>query len=118
MLKSWAPALWRQAITDSQFGQQNAWPGRIDLNFFAQVANDDAQIMGVIKVRTTPDLLHDLLTRDDLAHVLRKNLQDLVFLRTKNESPTADRAGAGSQIDLKRPGLDDWIAVRRRGAAG
>ena len=43
--EGWAPPLLHQAITDSQFGQQNAWPGRIDLNCFAQFADDDAQVV-------------------------------------------------------------------------
>ena len=38
--------------------------------FFAQFAHDDAQVMRVIEVRTTPTLLHDL-TRDHLAGVVR-----------------------------------------------
>ena len=72
-----------QAVTASQFGQQNAWPGRIDLNRFAQFADDDAQVMRVIEVRTTPTLLHDL-TRDHLAGVVREPNQ--IFLRTEDKS--------------------------------
>src|ERR1700745_1059738 len=82
--KGWAPLLLHQPITDSQFGQQNAWPGRIDLNLFAQFADDDAQVMRVIEVRTTPNLLHELLTRDHLASVLRENLQHQIFLRPED----------------------------------
>lgn len=70
-----------QAISDSQFGQQNAWPGRIDFNRFAQFADDDAQVMRIIEVRATPNLLHDLLTRDHLAGVVR--VPNQIFLRTE-----------------------------------
>jgi len=53
--KGWAPQLLHQAITDSQFGQQNGWSGRLDLNLFAQFADDDAQVMRVIEVRGSAD---------------------------------------------------------------
>jgi hypothetical protein len=56
----------------------------IGLNRFAQFADDDAQVMRVIEVRTTPNLLHDLLTRDHLAGVVR--VQNQIFLRTEDES--------------------------------
>jgi hypothetical protein len=80
--------LLHQPITDSQFGQQNAWPGRIDLNRFAQFADDDAQVIRVIEVRTTPTLLHDL-TRDHLAGVVRGPNQ--IFLRTEDKSFASPR---------------------------
>src|SRR5262245_66455788 len=110
--KGWVPLLLHQPITDSEFGQQNAWPGRIDLNLFAQFADDDAQVMRVIDVRTTPNLLHDLLTRDHLAGVLRENLQHQIFFRTEDKAFAVDRPGAGGQIDFKRADSDDG-AVRR-----
>ena len=69
-----------QAITDSQFGQQNAWSGRIDLNLFAQFVDDDAQVMRVIAVRAILNLLHDLLTRHNLAGFPRENLQHQISL--------------------------------------
>ena len=98
--KGSALPLLHQPITDSQFGQQNAWPGWIDLNLFAQFAHDNAQIMRVIEVRTTPNLLHDLLTRDHLAGVLRENLPHQIFLRTKDKVFAVNRPGAGGQIDF------------------
>src|SRR2546430_8920506 len=67
-------ALPRQAISDAKLGQQNARPGRIDLDLFAQVAHHDAQVVRVVEMRGAPDLPHDLLTRHDLAGVLRQNL--------------------------------------------
>ena len=83
--KGWAPPLLHQAITDSQFGQQNVWSGRIDLNLFAQFADDDAQVMRVIEVRATLNLLHDLLTRHNLAGFPRENLQHQIFLSTEDK---------------------------------
>src|SRR5215475_13467291 len=112
--KGWALPLLHQPITDSQFGQQNAWPSRIDLNLFAQFADDDAQVMRVIDVRTTPNLLHDLLTRDHFAGVLRENLQHQILLWTEDKVFAINRPGARGQIDFKRADTDDGI-VRRGG---
>ena len=114
----WALPLLHQPITDSQFGQQNAWPGRIDLNLFAQFADDDAQVMRVIEVRTTPNLLHELLTRDHLAGVLRENLQHQIFLRTEDKAFAINRPGAGSQIDFNPANSDDGVVRRCGGDAG
>src|SRR2546425_2412931 len=116
--KGWASPLLRQPITYSQFGQQNAWPGWIDLNLFAQFADDDAQVMRVIEMRTTPNLLHDLLTRDHLAGVLRENLQHQVFLRTENKVFAVDHPGAGGEIDFKRADSDDGVVRRCDGNVG
>ena len=89
------PCLWPKPVADPEFGQQNPRPGRVDLDFLAQVADDDAQVMRVVQVRTTPNLLHDLLTRHDLAGVLRENLQDQVFLRAEDKSLAVEGPGAG-----------------------
>ena len=96
--KGWAPPLLHQAITDSQFGQQNVWSGRIDLNLFAQFVDDDAQVMRVIAVRAILNLLHDLLTRHNLAGFPRENLH-IPF----NRGPVfaVNRPGAGGQIDFQ-----------------
>jgi len=93
--KGWAPPLLHQAITDSQFGQQNAWSGRLDLNLFAQFAGDDAQVMRVIEVRATLNLLHDLLTCHNLAGFLRENLQhpDISFNRRTSICRQSSRSG-------------------------
>ena len=69
----------------SPFGQQNAWPGRIDLDLFVQFADDDAQVMRVIEVRATLNLLHDLLTRHNLADFPRENLPHQIFLSTEDK---------------------------------
>ena len=83
--KGWAPPLLHQAITDSQFGQQNVWSGRIDLNLFEQFADDDAQVMRVIAVRAILNLLHDLLTRHNLAGFPRENLQHQISLSDRGQ---------------------------------
>ena len=54
-------------------------------SFFAQFADDDAQVMRVIEVRATLNLLHDLLTRHNLAGFPRENLQHQIFLSTEDE---------------------------------
>src|SRR5262249_26609010 len=111
--KSWAVLLFHH-----QFGQQNARPGWIDLDLFAQFADDDAQVMCVIDVRTTPNLVHDLLTRDHLAGVLRENLQHQIFLWTEDKLFAINRPGAGGQIDFKRADSDDGVVRRGGGDAG
>ena len=87
-----------QAITDSQFGQQNAWSGRIDLNLFAQFVDDDAQVMRVIAVRAILNLLHDLLTRHNLAGFPRENLQHQISLSDRGQVFAVNRPGADGQI--------------------
>src|SRR5262249_13645378 len=96
----WAPPLLHQGITDSQFGQQNVWSGRIDLDLFAQFADDDAQVMRVIAVRTALDLLHDLLTRHNLAGFRREKspAPDISFNR--GQVFAVNGPGAGGQIDF------------------
>ena len=106
-----------QAITDSQFGQQNAWSGRIDLNLFAQFVDDDPQVMRVIAVRAILNLLHDLLTRHNLAGFPRENLQHQISLSDRGQVFAVNRPGADGQIDFKAAGSDDGI-VRRRGGGG
>src|SRR6266852_347024 len=94
--KSWALPLLHQPITDSQFGQQNAWPGWIDLNLFAQFAHDNAQVMRVIEVRTTPNLLHDLLTREPPCR------------RAARESPAPNIPSDRGQGLRRRPSRSGW----------
>src|SRR6516164_11330431 len=74
--------------------------------------------MRVIEVRLTPNLLHELLTRDHLADVLRKNLQHQILLRTEDKAFAVDRSGAGGQIDFKRANSDDGLVRRGGGDAG
>ena len=74
--------------------------------------------MRVIQVRTAPNLLHDLLTRDHLAGVLRENLQNQILLRTEDKSFAVNRPGTGGQIDFKWTGSDNWILRRCGDDAG
>ena len=68
--------------------------------FFAQFANDDVQVMRVIEVRATLNLLHDLLTRHNLAGFPRKNPPpDISFDR--GPVFAVNRPGAGGQIDFQ-----------------
>ena len=69
--------------------------------------------MRVVQARTAPNLFHNLLTRYDLAGVLRENLKDKIFLRTKGEPSTVERTGTSGEIDFKQPGSDDRIAGGR-----
>ena len=105
-----------QAITDSQFGQQNAWSGRIDLDLFVQFADDDAQVMRVIAVRAILNLLHDLLTRHNLAGFPRENLQHQIFLSTEDKYLPSIVPERGAKL-ISTAGSDDGI-VRRRGGGG
>ena len=59
--------------------------GRIDLNLFAQFVDDDAQVMRVIAVRAILNLLHDLLTRHNLAGFPRENLQHQISLSDRGQ---------------------------------
>ena len=99
-------------IANPELGQQNAWPSRINLDFLAQVADDDAQVMRVVQMRPTPNLLHDLLTRYDPAGVLCENLQDKIFLRAKDKPLAVECPGAGGEVDFKQSDSDDRIAER------
>ena len=74
-------------------------PGRVGSTsiFFAQFAHDDAQVMRVIEVRTTPTLLHDL-TRDHLASVVRGPNQ--IFLRTEDKSFVSRGGGVIPAADI------------------
>ena len=68
--------------------------------FFAQFADDDVQVMRVIEVRATLNLLHDLLTRHNLAGFPRKNPPpDIPFDR--GPVFAVNRPGAGGQIDFQ-----------------
>ena len=66
-------------------------PTSVRLDLFAQVAHHDAQVVRVVEMRGAPDLPNDLLTRHDLAGVLRQNLQYQIFLRTKDNPFAVDR---------------------------
>ena len=70
-----------------------------------------------IEVRATLDLLHDLLTRHNLAGFRREKspAPDISFNR--GQVFAVNRPGAGGQIDFKAAGSDDGI-VRRRGGGG
>ena len=62
--------------------------------------------MRVIQVRIAPNLLHDLLTRDHLAGVLRENLQNQILLRTEDKSFAVNRPGTGgSKLISSGPAL-------------
>ena len=100
----------------SPFGQQNAWPGRIDLDLFVQFADDDAQVMRVIEVRATLNLLHDLLTRHNLADFPRENLPHQIFLSTEDKYLPSIVPERVAKL-ISTAGSDDGI-VRRRGGRG
>ena len=70
-------------------------------SFFAQFADDDAQVMRVIEVRATLNLLHDLLTRHNLAGFPRENLQHQISLSDRGQVFAVNRPGAGGQIDFQ-----------------
>jgi hypothetical protein len=67
-------------------------------------------------VRATLNLLHDLLTRHNLAGFPRENLQHQIFLSTEDQY-CRQSSRSGGQIDFKAAGSDDGI-VRRRGGGG
>src|SRR5262249_27348398 len=67
--------------------------------------------MRVIAVRATLNLLHDLLTRHNLAGFPRENLQHQISLSDRGQVFAVNRPGADGQI------ADDEI-VRRRGGGG
>src|SRR5204863_8953666 len=68
-----------EPISDTEFGQQDARLGRIDLDLLPQLAHEDAQIMRVVQVRRAPDLLEQELVGDDVSRVLRQELQQPIF---------------------------------------
>src|SRR4029079_67569 len=70
-----------KAVSDAQFGDQNLRGVRMRLDLLAQLADEDAQIMSVVNVDRPPDLLEQVLVGDDVARVLRKDLQQAIFLR-------------------------------------
>jgi hypothetical protein len=65
-------------------------------------------------VRATLNLLHDLLTRHNLAGFPRENLRHQIFLSTENQYLPSI---VPEQIDFKAAGSDDGI-VHRRGGGG
>ena len=68
--------------------------------------------MRVVQMRPTPNLLHYLLTRYDLAGVLCENLEDKIFLRAKDKPLAVECPGAGGEVDFKQSDSDDRIAGR------
>src|SRR4249919_3999591 len=70
-----------KAVSDTQLGDQNLRGVRMRLDLLAQLANEDAQIMSVVNVDRSPDLLEQMLVGDDVACMLRKHLEQAIFLR-------------------------------------
>ena len=55
-----------EAISDPRFGENIARLGRIRFDLFAQVANEDAEVLGLIRIVAAPDFREQRAMRQDL----------------------------------------------------
>src|SRR4051812_49025050 len=69
----------RDPIADAGFGEDDLRVFRVGLDLLANLADIDAQILGIAHVRGTPHGLKDLAMGHDLASVAREEREQLEF---------------------------------------
>src|SRR5262245_17084753 len=71
---------WMKAVTDPRLGENVVRVRRIRLNFLAQLADEDAQVFGLLDVVTTPDGTQQDAMRQHFAGMAEQIHQQVVFL--------------------------------------
>src|SRR3984893_15672275 len=104
-----------EAVADAELGEQHARLGRVCFDLLADLADEDARVMGIVEVRRAPDFLEQELVGDLVARVLRQYLKEPVFLRREHDARALDGDNAGSKIDGKGTDLDHRLARRGTG---
>ena len=63
--------LWVKTVADAGFGQDVAWTGRIGLQFLPETSDIDPEVVVLLTVRRTPDLVHQKVVGQDAARISR-----------------------------------------------
>lgn len=100
-----------EAVSNAKFGDKNARLGGILFDLMAQLANKNAQIMGIMRVASAPNFLQELRVRNDIAGVLCQDLQQPIFLRRQLHSPAVDGNRPRRKVDKEWPCLHDVLAT-------
>ena len=106
-----------QPIAHARLGHEVARPGRIRLEFAAQLVHVLAQVVGLREVARPPHLLQELALAHELARVSRQHLKQLPLRRSEmyRLGRLAARDRSAPEIDVVLPNRGFRRHVRIRG---
>src|SRR5262250_1422870 len=88
-----------QSIADAELSQQDLGPIWINLDFLAQLAHEDSQVLRIVDVRLPPHRLKQVLVRYDFSRVLGEHLEQTIFFRRKIKAFTVQLHRSGCKVD-------------------
>src|SRR5205085_6776826 len=94
-----------EAITDPRFGENVARRGRVGLDLFAELADEDAQVLGLLNVIPAPDGGKQSAMRQHSPCVANEVSEQLEFLRCQMNLATFDGDGVRPQIEVEMAGF-------------
>src|SRR5690349_12014053 len=98
-----------ESVADAGFSENTSRPRRVELKLVAQIADEDAQIGGVLDMRRSPQLVEDMAVRQHLASIGHQLGQQLVFLGRQAHFGAAALHDAAHQIDRKIAGDEERL---------
>ena len=90
-----------KAVADPRLGENVVRVRRIKLNFLAELADEDAQVLGLLDVVTTPDSPQQNAMREHFPGMADQVYQQVVFLRRQMHLLTPYGDPAGVQVDAE-----------------
>ena len=112
-----------KAVADPRLGENVVRVRRIKLNFLAELADEDAQVLGLLDVVTTPDSPQQNAMREHFPGMADQVYQQVVFLRRQMHllTPYGDPAGVQvatrkSPVSSRLVTLPGTASARRRAA--
>src|SRR5579885_593706 len=100
-----------ETITHAGDSEDKARAGRIRLDFAAQLANIDVQVMGIRTIAGPPDLGQEHLPRHDFAIIFNQRLEQIILGRRQLDLRSMYRHQALGKIYLERTGEKDRLGA-------
>src|ERR1044072_2934935 len=79
-----------EAVADPGFGEDVARAGRVGFDLLAQLADEDAQVFGLLDALAAPDRREQRAVRENLAGVVQEVDEQLEILRREPHVRAAD----------------------------
>src|ERR1700751_986834 len=101
-----------QPIADTGLGDEKARMIRVGFDLLPQLAHEDAQVLNVVALIASPDLLEQLVVRDDEADMHRQDMEQAILLAPQPDGNLVEGDLASDEVDRERAGDDDGIFRR------
>src|SRR6185369_14329703 len=104
-----------EAVADPGFGEDVAWRGCVGFDLFAQVADEDAQVLVLFDVVAAPQRREQRTMSKNLAGVFYEVDQQIEFFRRQMNWFASHRDLARLEIDVKVSRVENrWRCLIRR----